>query len=119
MVRFTIYCTEEQTKKALEFGAPIEVIVKNHKGNVTTDSMILNGDLCRIPTSEQMIGWLEIRKIFIYIIPCYGISCSWYIASKGYNKYGYTSNVMVCKTRKEATLEAIDAALEYLQKKEE
>lgn len=27
MNRYTIYCTPEQTKKALELGAPIEVFV--------------------------------------------------------------------------------------------
>lgn len=42
MEEYTIYCTEEQTKRALELGAPIK--------------MFLDG--MDNPTAEQMIGFI-------------------------------------------------------------
>lgn len=104
MDRFTFFCTEEQTKKALELGAPIEKVC--HSLTKEWEN--------KIPTTEQMIGWLEEHKVFVQIDPILGVCCGWYISSKGYNKYGYAFKIKVCKTRKEATLAAIDAALEYL-----
>lgn len=122
MNRYTIYCTEEQTKKALELGAPIKI---NYHPPFNGENFMWlsppadaiawnNSTNCLIPTAEEMIGWLEEQKIFVDIAPCFDISCSWRIESKSYNKYEYTSDIKVCKTRKEATLAAIDAALDYL-----
>ena len=48
MNQYTIYCTPEQTKKALKLGAPIEYQLKG---------------AFKIPTAEQMIGWLEEQGI--------------------------------------------------------
>lgn len=122
MNRFEIRCTQEQTKKAIELGAPIFTFSESFADDYRTS---IYDKYCSIPpikeegyedevyadipTAEQMIGWLESKKIFVHIAPCVDISCSWHIEA-----IGYTSNIMVCKTRKEATLAAIDAALEYL-----
>lgn len=117
MNRYTIPCTEEQTKKALELGAPLYRLYGTGFSDYSDyiDMLIISDtETYAIPTAEEMVGWLEKQKIFVYIEPCFDISCSWHIASKGYNKYGYVSDTKVCKTRKEATLAAIDAALEYL-----
>lgn len=111
MERYTCYCTEAQTKKALELGAPIE---KHYKG---TDGLTrYYKDV--IPTAEQMIGWLLERIDDINIIKAE--SGTWLFILYPENthihqlKYGFS-------TRQEATLAAIDAALEYLSrnKKEE
>lgn len=126
---YIIWCTEEQTKKALELGALLFTFSESFANDYRTS---IHDKYCSIPpikeegyedevyadipTAEQLSGWLEEQKIFVHIIPCVDISCSWYIASKGYSKYGYTSDIKVCKNRKEATLAAIDAALEYLSK---
>lgn len=106
MNRYTIYCTAEQTKKALILRAPIE-----HWGN--TSNLIT-------PTAEQMIGWLEDKRISVKAF-CF----SWCNENKptwqvhAYNEstdfwdevaFGHSES---CK---EATLAAIDAALDYLSK---
>ena len=78
MNRYTIYCTEEQTKKALELGAPLNCCYHNDDFQNTIKIGSLH--YVEIPTAEQMLGWLE-------------------------DNY---------ESRKEATLAAIDAALEYL-----
>lgn len=103
MKRYNIYCTFEQTKKALELGAPIKYV---SIGNIKK---------YHEPTAEQMIGWLEDQKLKINIahVDMVEDCLSFHIyegkdrdlaVKKGYN---YSS-------RKEATLAAIDAALEYL-----
>lgn len=112
MDKYTIYCTEEQTRTALKLGAPIEtykpiVIDSKAGGSFTTPAI-------ETVTAEQMIGWLEeqedIKEIFVtieYINWHYAI-----ILSSG--------RVIECNdsydSRKEATLAAIDAALDYLIK---
>lgn len=119
MNNYTIYCTEGQVKKAFELGAPIEILPNYIEYRMLPFVKCTDGNErpCVLPTAEQMLGWLEEQKIFIFIAPCFDINCSWHISSKGYNKYGYTSDINICKTRKEATIAAIDAALDYLSKK--
>lgn len=46
MNEYTIYCTQEQTLKAIELGASIEGIF--------------------IPTAEQMLGWLRSQGMKFY-----------------------------------------------------
>ena len=117
MNKYTIYCTEEQTKKALELGAPIT------HGNSRFDNDELSpiGDMdgvwmyAIIPTAEQMIGWLEEQED-IYTIEFDKTS----ITGWRYGVYYKADNKSCCmsknkfSSRKEATLAAIDAALEYL-----
>lgn len=111
MNRYQIFCTPEQTKKALELGAPIKAATFTRPGDGKKVVEIGEYNLYSIPTAEQMIGWIEeqgsITDIGIYLVFQWG----YYI----YNgKYCIKNNNGKYLTRKEATLAAIDAALEYL-----
>lgn len=114
MNNYTIYCTPEQTKKALKLGAPIKRIIKYED---TISSII---DYC-IPTVEQMLGWIEeqmnITTFHINFYPTY--------KNEGYGYLIIAKEIVIeCDaqedgkylqpSRKEATLAAIDAALGYL-----
>lgn len=95
MNQYTIPCTIEQTKKALELGAPIITCENKRKG--TIDFVI--------PTAEQMIGWLR-TKGFRF---AFDDDTNYWNVCVG-NKpitvgYGQTEN---------KELAAIDATLEYL-----
>lgn len=106
MDKYTIYCTAEQTKKAFKLGAPINVssLVTGQYGEPHAEYITyLN------PTAEQMIGWLEEHGFVIEIILSDEEEHPWTFAM---NK---VKDVCVYDTRKEATLAAIDAALEYLK----
>ena len=144
MKRYEIRCTEEQTKKALELGAPITEFDSEYKleermsacGDIPAfgsfddylnkdeypDICVLEIDESRyayaLPTTEQMKGWIEDTGNDIRFEVTTGIAHTWhYYIHIGYNKdylnlfnSGYSS-------REEATLAAIDAALEYLANK--
>lgn len=108
MNKFKIYCTEEQTKKALELGAPIEI--------TTIDS---GNPFCPnygavAPTAEEMVGWLEeqeeISDLHIFK-PLVHWTFELY-ASNGDGK----NNQPLFNSRKEATIAAIDYALNFLIK---
>lgn len=113
MNRYTIYCTPEQTKKALELGAPIQLWIGFEATHIPTGSFIENNVLYFIPTAEQMIGWLEEQPSIVTIGVNKSRCLKWeyFITKPCYNEidnaYNYSS-------RKEAAHEAIDAALEYL-----
>lgn len=110
MDRYTIFCTEEQTKKALALGAPIEECSYSINPHVT-----LGGCRCLIiPTAEQMIGWLE-QNARISDIDIYR-SGSTYWAFFVTKFCGIIESKKEYFTREEATLAAIDAALDYLAK---
>lgn len=121
MNRFTIYCTPELTKKALELGAHIE---RGHEGsryfNIGVPTFYdENDEVCRvknsiifIPTAEQMIGWLEEQDIFVSINHIREGYSSW-LKTISDNK-NISENLGYVSSRKEATFAAIDAALEYL-----
>ena len=102
MERYTIYCTAEQTKKAIELGAPIE-IRKKHLCNV---------GLIEKVTAEQMISWLEEQEGIKDIAIAQPFHWVFIIS----DDICYHSTGEGFETRKEATLAAIDAALDYLSK---
>lgn len=110
---YTIYCTQEQTKKARELGAPIEILPNYTEYRVFPLVKCKDGNErpCIIPTTEQMIGWLETQGLFISIDKSDG-GHIFYKIRKG-NKYICEWNSF--SSRKEATLAAIGAALEYLK----
>lgn len=118
MNRYTIYCTEKQTHKALELGAPIKQVFYNV---VTKDALkrynlvFIAGKEYKIPTAEEMIGWLEDKGIYIDITNCYDVVQNYTISSVAFNPKGYTEKKLPYPSRKEATLATIDAALEYLE----
>lgn len=118
MRRYTIYCTEEQTRKALKLGAPI-FSVKNAFTSKDIPHFNIGNEkdwvLYIIPTAEQMIGWLEEQGLLVSILYGYEVSDKWAYDIDGEEYFDYKSGEY--NSRKEATLAAIDAALEYLQKK--
>lgn len=127
MNRYTIYCTESQTKKALGLGAPIMTFGYGDLGNAEDEILKMNRQAVlsrkddnsiivgQIPTAEQMIGWLEdgkIRKVRLDSLS-YEDHEEWF-----YSIFDVENSNITFKrnypSRKEATLAAIDAALEYL-----
>ena len=120
MNNYTIYCTEQQAKRAIELGAPLIKID-------TSDKMLIYGDnKCfpiiadypyAIPTTDQMINWLE-EQGFWYINISYYVTgdywCYHGVTNGGHDSIGY--NMTSYNSRKEATIAAIDAALDYLEK---
>lgn len=108
MEKYTIYCTEEQTKKAFELGAPIKTISYDPPVPSPTGWVMHKGNCCKPPTTEQMIGWMEEQGFAIEIILSDEEEHPWtFVINKD-------EDVCVYDTRKEATLAAIDAALDYL-----
>lgn len=117
MNRYTIYCTEEQTKKALELGASLETRTNknpfinvgffNSRGQLVSESY-------DIPSAEQMLGWIEEQGLIIHIIHPYKNGGYWIFYIQPTDVRG-----TLFASRKEATLAAIDAALEYLIKTKE
>lgn len=120
MEEYTIYCTEEQTKKALELGAQIKTnwIPEYLLFAIDKPKVKINNEWfsLKIPTAEQMIGWLEDGKFREINVQEFGNFWE-------YNLYTYSGNTISRKgnytgnytSRPEATLDAIDAALEYLE----
>lgn len=115
MDEFTIYCSEEQARKALELGAQLKRVKVMAIYDIEEEPIYKTEmDWFYIPTAEQMLGWLEaqdgIGEVDIYemVSWCYDVH---YVDDSDFN-LGY-------KTRKEATIAAIDAALEYLIKNKE
>lgn len=114
MNRYEIKCTEEQTKKALELGAPIEMLPNYNEYRMFPFVKCTDGNErpCILPTSEQMINWLEeqdnIVSIEIFEFEGYW---SFYVITVKPNDSIYGKDY---ETRKEATIAAIDAALDYL-----
>lgn len=106
---YTIYCTEEQTKKALELGASIELAsiidIKNER------FATIGKEYYCTPTAEQIIGWLEEQGILIDIDPEWNKYVSVYVWDCE-NK-SLINNVFR-GSRKGATIVAIDTALDYL-----
>lgn len=121
MDRYTTYCTEEQTRKALELNAPIKhyspyttvpntpiCLIKNLYELDKSD--ITNNDRVVVPTAEQMFCWLEEQGFYFYIFKDY----LWNGEVQYGNRWHYSIDD-VC-SRKEATLATIDKALNYLIK---
>lgn len=115
MNRYTIYCTPEQTRKALELGAPITTIK-----SIRTKDTILSDDVIDYdedtftyvvsPTAEEMIGWLR-GQGFRFKIEELSDTITAYRTTFGYwYRCGQSSNP------KGATLAIIDNALDYLRK---
>lgn len=91
-----------------DLGDAEEKILKMNRQAVLSrkhDNSIIVG---QIPTAEQMIGWLEEQGFYFYIFKDY---CWNGEVQYGNNWYYSIDDV---NSRKEATIAAIDAALEYL-----
>ena len=122
MNQYTITCTFEQAKKALELGAPITTIK-----SIRTKDTVLSDDVIEFdkdtftyvvpPTAEQMQEWLRSeKKIFVKICP--------YVSMYHEDEYdallvnlcnGHVLTVQQgCNNTKEAIITAINVALQYL-----
>ena len=135
MEQFKIFCTEAQTKKALELGAPLNKI--GQQISDTFEDVINRYKLPRyrwktkfcyeIPTAEQMLGWLKETydlHISIDYRRDYADDADGNVVDEWYYYCCFVSIADRCfygedildeyLSRKEATLAAIDAALEYL-----
>lgn len=114
MDRYTIYCTEEQTRKALALGAPIDYSSDNFDSDCTDNiGRLSNGLYAIIPTAEQMIGWLEEQEE-ISDLHIFKPAIRWTFELYTSNGGG-KNNHPLFNTRKEATLASIDVALDYLK----
>lgn len=108
MNQYTLYCTEDQTRKAFELGAPIrykDTLDNRERGKFET------------PTAEQMLGWLEEQNIAIDLHAYFKVNNS----RINHYEYTVTDSTRVFNgnkiTREEATIAAIDKALNYLIEK--
>lgn len=113
MDQFIIRCTEEQTKKARLLGAPLNL--GYHSDDFAYAVKIASKHYAEIPTAETMIGWLEeqddIKSIVVDKTDCWQ-----------YVIWGSDGSPIWCdtnfKSRREATLAAIDKVLEHLDNNE-
>lgn len=122
MEQYTIYCTAEQTEKALKLGAPI-IVTSNHSDvankeyyevyhyeSRTTTAIVL-------PTAEQMIGWLEEQGLWIHFCKPNQrpklLSFSISVLNEHFKRVTIGGEY---DSRKKVTLAAIDTALDYLSK---
>lgn len=131
MEDFTIYCTEEQTKKAMELGAPLKVIncslrrtsqaVRNlcrTPGRYTfIDNFQQPGEYwCKMihnPTAGWMMGWLR-TKGFAFGISEYNDGFNDHVFWRVALGRGWYKSSEQCKEVKEAIHAAINAALDFL-----
>lgn len=144
MENYTIYCTPEQTVKALKLGAPLAIYSEEHNNNninecyITNDIIFMNNEnICRneefdlvciigekpnrkayfVPTAEQMIGWLYEQGIAIDIHTYFCVGNS----KIHHYQFTVTDSTRVFNgehsSRKETILYAIDIALDYLSNK--
>lgn len=120
---YTILCTKEQTKKALALGAPIKI---NHYLPTNGEKFMWlsppknatvwnNSTNCIIPTTKQLIEWLEEQGFYLDAVSNSITSSS----SDYYAEAHYRHEWHYCKaglsSYKKAILDAIDAALNYLE----
>lgn len=115
MDKYKIPCTPEQTKKALELGAPIEVksienAPKEWHGKACFTGM---ATCAKIPTTEEMLGWLRENDLYVNIIHISAGYTSWIKTIKK-NLYLSKGNTGYVNSFEEATFAGINAALEYL-----
>lgn len=119
MEQYKIKCEEEQAYKALKLGAHLRIF--SNRGQISDETAkkwdMFNVGIVtyRLPSAEEMIGWIESNTHITQIL-IDGMEGTW-----GYRIYKVTTSDALeanCyKTRKEATIAAIDAALDYLLKK--
>lgn len=123
MNRNTIYCTKEQTKKALELGAPIELYDEEEKESYCFWRLrfidLQNGFLAKYSTAEQLIGWLEDQNILVERTRFMGKYAFRLLKIHSSGEQNLHIQGQDYPTYKEATLAAIDAALDYLIKSKE
>lgn len=120
MERYTIYCTPEQTRKALQLCAPIDKVPISGRENrpcFFTKSPDEEGwndcDAYYCPTAEQMCGWLEEKHNMRFNIYRYGPKDN-NDASIYFREDRRETFYRIKRSYKESLLAAIDEALDYL-----
>lgn len=109
---YTIPCTKPQTRKALKLGASIEI---KYDDRYTPTYAEQKGLIHRnkywyiIPTTEQMISWLEEQDGIKEITVCKTGMWIWG------EKHTLITSGLSYPSRQESSLAAIDATLEYLE----
>lgn len=115
MEEFSIYCTEELTKRALKLGAPIDNTgTPDDMSSITFCHEYDNGDWVIVfrPTAEQMKNWLKrVHKIYIHIY-----EWDFWEYDMSYNGQYYEG--MFYKTEEEALFAAFNVALDILEEVE-
>ena len=109
---YSIYCTEEQTKKAIKLGAPINFRWLYEGIQFRKEVNIEYGHYAEIPTAEEMVGWLEeqgVHEVHLTHVKDGWMACI-------FLKNDIIPDEFTYKSRKEAILAAIDVSLEYLTK---
>lgn len=119
MNRYTIYCTVEQTKKALELGAPITTIkTLRSKDTFLSDDVIEYDEdtftYVKSPTAEQMTEWLEEQGILIEFSRLFGLYAYRLMGIHRSGEKNLHLQNQNYQSHKEAILAGIDAALDYL-----
>lgn len=119
MEEFTIYCTPEQTRKALELGAPLNSCY--HNGDFQNTIKIGSLHYVEVPTAEQMINWLRIKhKVFCNVIDEYSHGIENFIyyieVNKGHNDI-FRSRHEYELSHDKAVMCVINLALKYLSDK--
>lgn len=109
---YSIYCTEEQTKKALELGAPINLRWLYHGIPFRKEVNIEYGHYAEIPTAEEMVGWLEEQGV--HEVHLTHVKDGWMVCI--FLQNDIIPDEFTYKSRKEAIIAAIDVALDYLTK---
>lgn len=119
MDRYEIYCSKEQTWKAFELGAPIKLLYEKDSNseqryltlNPQKHPSLFYEGYCyaKVPTVEQMMQWLEEKKVeFTTISKAWG---KWYFYVNCPDRTLIDDGF---QSREEALIKAIDSALEYL-----
>ena len=112
---YSIFCTKEQTRKALKLGAPIDIYYNED----IEHTCIIEGLCWNIPTAEQMMGWLRKEK-GLFVEPYLNGECCYSFSPIVSTKEdGEIIHLEAEDDPDKATLVAIDAALEYLTNKKE
>lgn len=131
MDRYTIYCTAEQTRKAMKLGAPIKEAKSRYNARTAYKSIeqgtetyemyekkgiaiignSISAKALNVPTAEEMIGWLEEQENIVSI-DLMGVTKNLWLP-----EVNTITGIIVCKdceSHKESVLAAIDAALYYV-----
>lgn len=113
MDRYEIRCTKEQTLKAIKLDASIIITPAEFYEELPHFNMVIDGEKAsvRLPTAEQMVGFLE--ETFKEVSVRQSVIGSWFYELY-INPYELIEKNCGYLSRREATIAAIDAALEYL-----
>jgi len=128
MEQYTVYCTEEQVKRAIKLGAPINIGEMNiNYETKPKNELDINGVIYDINISRQLILWLRQEKGFIICTnkccdaeskPAFE-SLAWYKDNEGIMRCVEIQQMIEVKPNKTyqgAIIDCIDRVLDELEK---